>query len=87
MHLKAMNKVILVAGILVSLYTLLAMLFGIPEITDLLPVSMFSETQNHYKVVATDKKSLSAWYTLGVGAVLIIIGVVLPCFSKKWGKK
>lgn len=69
------------------LYTLLAKVYGFPELLDFLPVTWFSdmpkgEDSEYYKVVPSSEKSYSALYTALAGLALVLVGCLLMYVKK-----
>ncbi|WP_445356291.1 hypothetical protein ACJJI5_11205 [Microbulbifer sp. EKSA008] len=71
-----MAKIIFYLGILIFVYTLIAIATGIPELVDFVPLNWVQSTleNGYYKVVPSDSPSVSKWYTLGIAVILILAG-------------
>ncbi len=68
-----MSNYLLVVGGLLSGYTLIAILTGLPQLTDFLPLRGSGE--GYYKIVATGKTDYTHWYVFGTGVALLVLGV------------
>ncbi len=80
-----MEKILLIIGILIILYTILARVTGIPLITDFLPVDLFSNKpndSNYFKVVESNKPSSDWLYTILVGLIIFVLGGLAIYFKK-----
>jgi len=71
-----MAKIIYYIGISIFVYTLVAIVTGVPELADFVPLNWVQSTpkSGYYKVVPLDGPSFSKWYTLGIAVMLILAG-------------
>ena len=63
---------LVVAGLLLVGYTVIAFVTGLPQLTDFLPVGKPGD--GFYKIVPSEKPDYRPWYVLGVGASLFFVG-------------
>lgn len=74
-----MAKMLIIIGLLLIVYTMLASVTGLPHLTDFLPINTGDD---YYKVVATDTTDKGPWYVSVVGVVFILLGCMFKYVFK-----
>lgn len=79
-----MPKLFLSIGAFLIFYTVIAKITGIPEIADYIPMDwrFFLFGERLFKVVPVSGPSYSWLYTIGVGGIFVLIGVLIRYFKK-----
>jgi len=80
-----MAKSLIFIGSSIILYTILAIITGMPEITDYMPIEWFigkSEGIIYYRIVESDFPSHLWFYTILVGFFIAGLGLLLLRFKK-----
>ena len=73
-----MGKSIIALGAILTVYTIVAMTFELPQLSDLFPVGMFpSEDDKYHKIVPSDEASCINHYVVGTGILLMVIGFLI----------
>ena len=70
-----MSNLLLVLGFLLVGYTVIAFFTGLPQLTDFMPVG--NSEEGFYKIVPSDKPDYGAWYVLGGGVALVVMGALI----------
>ncbi|MGY5453502.1 hypothetical protein ACVFI8_21545 [Agarivorans sp. MS3-6] len=72
-----MSYCFIILGGLIVVYTLLAYITGLPQLTDLIPVCLGSDhpSEQFYKVVPSDKPDHGPKYILGLGVAILVAGL------------
>ena len=66
------------SGLIIVAYTLVAMMSGYPQLSDLFPVDLFQDTSDKYfKIIPSIEASYIDYYVIGIGLFLIVIGFVI----------
>lgn len=80
-----MMNVIILTGLAIVLYTLLAVALGLPRPADFLPIEWFGEVPegNYYKIVASSSRDYSTLYTIGLGLAIAGLGFLLSKFKAR----
>ena len=71
-----MSYFFIILGGLIVVYTLLAYIAGLPQLTDFLPVGFGSDQPSgqFFKVVPSEKPDYGPRYMLGLGIILLVAG-------------
>jgi hypothetical protein len=73
-----MGKLISILGVLLVVYTVIAQLMELPQLSDYFPVGLFANTgEKFYKIVASDEPSYINYYVIGFGLLLVIVGLLI----------
>ena len=70
-----MGKFLLVAGVLLVGYTVIAFFTDLPQLTDFMPIG--GSEDGFYKIVSSDKIDFRPWYVLSLGVTLAVIGAYI----------
>ena len=72
-------NVIILTGLAIVLYTLLAVALGLPRPAEFLPIEWFGEVPEGsiYKIVSSSSRDYSTLYTIGLGLVSTGLGFLL----------
>lgn len=65
-------------GVLLANYTIVAMMLGYPQISDLLPLGLFVDGDGEfYKIVPSDEASSIDYYVIGLGVLIVAIRLII----------
>lgn len=80
-----MGNFLVVIGLLILAYTVIAMIAGFPQISDFVPVGLFdsgSTKDGFYKIVATQSADKGPWVVSAIGGILIGAGLIINYLFK-----
>ena len=73
-----MGNLISTIGLILASYTLVAMMTGLPQLSDLFPVGLFQDSSEKYdKIVSSNEPSNMDYYVIGFGLLLVVIGFMV----------
>lgn len=74
-----MSYFLIIVGLVIVGYTVVAYFFGFPQLSDFLPVGFLygRPSEQFYKIVPSNEMDTGPWYAIGLGVALILIGALI----------
>jgi hypothetical protein len=80
-----MGNFLIVIGLLILSYTVIALFTGLPQVSDFLPVGFFDDSStadSFYKVVNTQSSDKGPWVVSAIGIIFLGAGFVCNYFFR-----